>query len=55
MSEQQPNAARVVTGLLLAAVAFLGLAQIAFLPDQKNEVIYRAYRLELIVDVANEW
>jgi hypothetical protein len=32
MSEQQPNAARVVTGLLLAAVAFLGLAQIAFLP-----------------------
>lgn len=32
MPDRQPNAARFVTGLLLAAVAFLGLAQIAFLP-----------------------
>ena len=49
MPDQQHNIARLVTGLLLAAVAFLGLAQIAFLPPWEgfDETAHWSYIQEL--------
>ena len=49
MPDPQQSAARFVTGLLLAAVAFLGLAQIAFLPPWEgfDETAHWSYIQEL--------
>ncbi len=49
MPDQEQSTARFVTGLLLAAVAFLGLAQIAFLPPWEgfDETAHWSYIQEL--------